>query len=402
MPSFTRTILRTKISKRASGSFIDADFDILLNDAVREVVTDVKLRSMIRKSDLAPNLFDDVYQHTCPSDLNGIDIIDLKPQNQKRSRFDYWELVTSEEFDRYKMSSSSDNSGEPIEINAGSSYLGRNLIAIQDADFARTLLISKPVDDDELVIDTLDSIGDWLAFGDGTNLTKDSENYVKGSASINWDINADGGTTAGIQNTSLTTFDISDYVSDGSAFVWAYLSDATDVTNFILRIGNSASNYYYVTVTADNAGNSFQDGWNLLRFDLNDKTETGTVTDDECDYAVIYMTKDSGKTSETDFRFDNLVLKIGKYWDLYYYSNYGWQTSAGVWAEESSGDTDLVNATSSELQLILYKGLEFVEDHLQNAIQSEIYAKKYQLEKAKYQRSYPSRVLTSSSTYYNI
>jgi len=402
MPSFSRSELRTKISKRASGSFADSDFNEIFNDAVREVITDIKLRSMIRKADLSPNLFDDVYQHTCPTDLNGIDIIDLKPQNQKRSRFDYWELTTSEEFDRYKTSSSSDSSGEPIEISSGSSYLGRNLLAIQDADFARTLLISRPVDDDELLIDSLDSVGDWEAFGDATNLTKDSSNYIKGSASINWDIDDDGGVTAGIQNTSLDTFDISDYVSEGSAFVWVDLSDATDVTNFILRLGNSASNFYYVTVTSDNAGNSFQDGWNLLRFALSDKTETGTVVDTTCDYAVIYMTKDSGKTDETDYRFDNLVLKIGEYWDLYYYSKYGWQSSAGVWAEESSNDTDLVNVTSSELQLIIYKGLELIEDHLQNSSQYKVYSEKYQLEKMKYQRSYPGRVLTSTSTYYDI
>ena len=47
-------------------------------------------------------------------------------------------------------------------------------------------------------------------------------------------------------------------------------------------------------------------GWNLIRFDFSTATETGTVVPASCDYCVIYMTKDAGKTDETGFRFDHI------------------------------------------------------------------------------------------------
>jgi hypothetical protein len=209
-------------------------------------------------------------------------------------------------------------------------------------------------------------VGDWVVFGDGTNLTRDTENYVKGNASLNWDISAAGGTTAGIQNSLLDDFDISDYAGNGSAFVWAYITSATNLTNFILRIGNDSSNYYAITITATNEGTAFEAGWNLLRFDMVNKAETGAVDKTTCDYVALYMTKAAGKISETDYRFDNLVLKIGDHFNVVYYSKYGWQSNAGVWLENSTADTDLVNCDTDEYGLIIAKYAELCEQHLKN------------------------------------
>lgn len=397
MPVYTRTTLKSDILTGLSGSITDTNINVLLNRAVRDVLSDLDIRSSRRKSALSPNLFNDIFQYTCPTDLKGYKIIDVNPQID-RNRYDNWRLTSYEEFERLKEDQRVDYGGEPIRIRK-TLWQGENLIALKDNDFTRKLLISKPIDDDSVVLNPLDAVGDWVVFGDGENLTKDSSNYVKGSASLNWDISSAGGTTAGISNASITTYDVTDYLIEGSVFVWAYLSSATDVTNFIIRLGSSASVYYTITVTTDSEGGSFVDGWNLIRFDFVDKSATGTPDDDDMDYIALYMTKDSGKTSETDYRFDNIVMKKGDHYDVIYYSKYLWQNSSGTYIENSTADTDLVNADTEEVNLIELKYMELAERFLKNRTAARENRELYEVDKNTYMLQSPSDALILETTY---
>ena len=261
MAVYLHSQLNTDVASQVSGTYTAANFLTIANLAVKQILQDLDLRSSKRKTALSPNLFNDEYQYSCPSTIKSDRIIDIEPQLD-RGRYDYWELVSNEEFDRYKSEGSFDKWGDPVNLN-NTSWTGRNLVAFARDDLVNKLLISRPIDDDELVIDRLDSVGNWGEFGDGDNLTADADNYVKGSSCINWDISDAAGTTAGIYNGSLSTFDISDYYTAGSAFVWAYITSATNLTNFILRVGSDSSNYYYITITTNNEGASFYAGWNL-------------------------------------------------------------------------------------------------------------------------------------------
>jgi hypothetical protein len=393
MPNYSRLILKNRLAAKLSGTILTADLDLILNDAISEVVSDIDLKSMKRSSALSPNMFDDIFSYTCPTDLKSI--IDIRPQI-KRGRMDDWRLTTEEEFDRFKEDNRLDQWGDPINLSR-SQWLGDSIVAISNADFVNKIKISRPVDDDSTVISELDSLGTWVLFGDGTNVTKDSDYYAKGSACINWDISAAGGTTAGIQNSSLTSFDITPYLS-GSVFVWTYITSTTYLTNFILRIGSSATVYYTITITTNNEGTAFYAGWNLLRFDFINKVATGSPTDTACTYVALYMTKNALKISETDYRFDWLVMKKGEHYDVIYYSLYGWQTNAGVWLESATADTDYVNCDSAELKLIEYKCAELGERHLRSARISEMF-QMYELNKKKYQQDNPSEALLLITTY---
>jgi hypothetical protein len=393
LPNYSRTILKANLAPKVSGTILDADWNTILNDAVSEVYSDIDIKSAKRKAALTPNMFDEIFSYTCPTDLKSI--IDIRPQI-KRGRMDDWRLTTEEEFDRFKEDNRLDQWGDPINLSR-SQWLGDSIVAISTADFVNKLKISRPVNDDSTVISELDSLGTWVLFGDGTNLTKDSDYYAKGSACINWDISAAGGTTAGIQNTTLTQFDISPYTS-GSVFVWAYITSATYLTNFILRIGSDTSNYYSITITTNNEGTAFYAGWNLLRFDFVNKVATGTVDEDACDYVALYMTKNALKISETDYRFDWLVMKKGEHYHVIYYSTYGWQSNAGVWLENATADTDYLNCDNTELKLIEYKAAELGERHLRSSRVSEMY-QIYEALKKKYEQDNPSEALLLTTTY---
>ncbi len=397
---YTQANLNSKVANMVSGSYSAAVFLIVANDAIREVLGDIDLRSTIRKEALAPNLFDDVYQYTCPATMKGVAIIDVEPQTN-RGRWDDWYLITQEEFDRKKKDLRVDQFGDPIEVR-GTQWLGDNLVAFSEDDMVRKLLLSKPIDDNETGIDTLDAVGDWAAFGDGTNVTKDSDNYVQGSACLNWDINADGNTTAGIYNEDLDTFDVSKYLSNGSIFAWVYISSATNVTNFIIRVGSSSSAYYYITVTTNNEGASFYAGWNLLRFDFTNKATTGTPDDDACTYVALYMTKDAAKVSETDYRFDNIVMKLGSHYNVVYYSKYGWQSSTGTWLENATATTDYLNVDTDEYDVIAEKTAELIEQYLKNYNEADRHRAKYEAMKAKYIENNPSQRMLLTQQYYDL
>lgn len=402
--SYAQSELNTSVTARASGTFSAANFLTFANDAIREVISEIDLRSTKRKVALSPNLFDDIYQYSCPSDLKSDRIIDVMPQIDRAGRGDYWELVTAEEFDRLKNEGRTDRFGDPLNIvKKGEAYSGANLIAIARDDLVNKLLLSRPVDDNETGIDALDAVGDWEKYGIGENLTADSDNYVKGNASINWDIGSGSGTTAGIQNTSLNTFDISSYIGTGSVFVWAYITSVTNLTDFKLLIGQDlTTNFYTITITTNNEGASFYAGWNLLRFDFVNKSETGTVDQDGCDSVALYMTKDSAKVSETDYRFDNLVIKMGPYYDVIYYSRYPWQNSTGIYLEDATTTTDLLNMETDEFNLIVLKTLQFAEEHLKKVIKADRWEKKYEAKKAEYIMRNPSEALILTSTYHHL
>lgn len=332
---YTRSQLKTRVNAMIQGRIgMLIDEDETMNDSVREAHSLVDMKSTRRKNTLVPSLFNGIFDYQCPTDMEDYKIIDI-PAQAKRYDGEFT-LVPTEEFDRKK------------ELGS---------IAIDDFNNIRVLKIASRVPSNEVLFSELDSLtsggGTWIAFGDGTNLRADIDDYIKGNGSLAWDINAAAGTTAGIQNTGLSTIDITDYLGgNGSVFVWAKINNTTGLTNFILRIGSSAADYYQKTITVKNDGTAFTSGWNLLRFDLTSLTTVGAPVNTTINYAAIYMTKAITKVSETDYKFDWLVFKRGLTSEVKYYSNFGWTTSAGAYIQNSTSDTDLLVAGDIEYDLV--------------------------------------------------
>lgn len=351
------------------------------NRAVRHVLGDIDLRSTKRRTALSPYLFTDIFDYACPTDMKSLALIDILPQ-VNRSQHREFNLTTEEEFDRLKK-------------------VDDRLVAFADRDFSRVLRIALSVDDDTLVISELDSLtsggGTWVAFGDAENVESDTVRFVKGAGSIKFDIDDSGGTTAGIENTGLDTFDMTDYMDNGHAFYWVDLTDKTDVTNLILIITDAGSNTITATATTDHAGNAFVNGMNLIRFNLSTATVGASFDPTTAGQAKLYMTKDAGKVSEKNYRFDWLVLKIGEINYVLYYSKYGWQSSAGTWQENSSATTDLLNADTDEFELIVTKFAEFASAELKEKSDRDTYKAEYNDMKKDYEMKNPSerKILTT-------
>jgi len=356
----------------------------IINRSARMVLRDIDTMSTKRKAIMASKMFDDEYDYSQPTDIKGNGLIDLISQGDRPVEAKL-RMTTEQEFDRKKT-------------------IYNNLVCFANNGMVDTLRASVDAPRDITLtaspLTALTDNGSWVLFGDGTNLTADTDNYIAGDGSINWDISAAGGTTAGIQNTTLTAFDITSFVADGSAFVWVYITSTTNLTNFILRIGTTSAAYYSMTATVASDNTAFKNGWNLIRFDFSGKSTTGVPTNTTTQYAALYMTKAAGKKSETDYRFNKLVLHSGDYYTALYYSKNAWQTNAGVWIENSTDDTDYINAELEDIDLFVYRGKIEVYKELKEWDLLKDAEAEWQYLRKDYQQKNPSEALKYTSRYF--
>lgn len=384
---YTRANLKSRLNAGIFGKIgMLTSSEETMNSAVRQVLSEIDLRSSQRSASLQPKLFEDVFSYSAPTDLKGYKIIDVPPQLKVNNR--EWFLVPGEEFRRFQERKN-------------------DMIAVDDYNGIRRILLSTQLSDTQKLIAVLDSSasggGTWAAFGDAENITYDSANVLRGAKSLNFDISSAGGTTAGIKNTGLNSIDIDEDFLDGegSLFAFVYLSNADDITNFILRIGSSESDYSQKTITTTHEGAAFATGWNLLRFDLTNLTTVGSPNNDEIDYVAIYMTKSASKVSQTDFRFNYIILRKGKIHELRYYSKYLWQSSAGAYKENSTDDGDLIVVDTDEMELIIEKAKTLGAEETKDFDVNKIYKENYKEMKENYILNNPSQAMIMTSEYHN-
>jgi hypothetical protein len=377
MPTYTYSQLKSDVNARIKGKIgILVDTRSTLNQGVRQTFSDLDLLTARRKAKLTPNLFSGIYEYAAPTDLKGYGIITIQNQTFEKSR--YWNLVPYEQFLRRQ---------------------DYNTIAVSDYDGMRKVLLNTIVDDKKITISSFDSVTGWTAVGDAENIDEDTTDFITRNASLSFDISSAGGTTAGVENSTLGNIDITEYLKgNGTVTVWVKIASITGLTNYKMRIGSSSGNYYEKTTTTQSDGTAFTTGWNLLKFDMTSLTTVGTPVDTACVYAALYMTKDASKVSETGYKFDDLVLHNGEISNIYYYSGYGWQTSGGTYIKNSTADSDLLNAGEEEYELILCKCTELAADEVDEEKVSEKQQKMYKDLSKTYKAGNPSEALIMVST----
>lgn len=109
---------------------------------------------------------------------------------------------------------------------------------------------------------SLDSTSGWSAVtADATGIAT-TTTCKEGAAGITYNKSGTGAASGGIQNSTLTAFDLTD-----SAYrtVWVYLPSLTNVVDFRVSFGQDASNRYSWVYLAS----ALRAGWNRLYMDLN-------------------------------------------------------------------------------------------------------------------------------------
>ena len=301
--------------------------------AARNLLTMIDPDETIRIAQIANAIHDEIYDYTIASDTKGKKIIDIRPQ-VGRTKADSFSQRLSREFDKYKT---------------------KGTFQVRNNGRTKSLRLSAEISGSPKTLHGMDSLtanGTWAEGGDATNLTLDELQYIYGSAALNFDLNA-AGSVGYIEISDMTDVDLSDHDEVGAIFVNVYIPDPDIITNFIMRWGNDSSNYWSATVTSPHDQDSFKTGWQILKFEWNGATETGTVDPETIDYLRFSVTYDG--TAETDIRVDKITCSNGEIYEQEYYSEYLFQSSSGTWKAKPTDETDILNLDEDGYNLFLFE-----------------------------------------------
>ena len=190
---------------------------------------------------------------------------------------------------------------------------------------------------------TTDGGGTWAldtTNGDGTNLTIDTNEFLQGSGSFNFDV--DVSQTANnkvvLTNSTLNAQDLSDYEDISSFLFDVYIPSATYTSSFTLYWGSDSTNYWSATVTTDINGSAWATGWNTVKINWADATKTLSPDVSAIDYISLELNYTASQADDTDYRVDDLRIVRPEKLKFHYLSWY---------VGTSSGGTDLTSFTAT-------------------------------------------------------
>lgn len=370
------------------------DINRTINTAVTEVMTDFPFRTAKRRAPLSTGIYDEVDEYMAPDDLDAEYIIDIVADNNKRADRE-WSLTTTENM-------------RNNPHNGRSMYQNDSLVAVDEYNGEKRLLInSLDTLENKTVLSTLDGVDEngtnWTAVGDGENVRVDSFSYKKGSGSLAFDVDNSGTSDAGIKNSGLASVELTDdnFSDNASIFTYAYLPSSDKVNGFTLRIGSSELDYYEITTNARHDKLEFATGWNLIRFDVTEKTETGTVDDTDITYVELQVNKETSLVNTDGFKFDHVVLRTGETHDIYYYTKYPWVDTDGVYKQDSTTNTDRLVAEADEYNLFLLKALQKAFLEAQEDQRAQNKRKEYNQKMELYKMKNTSNAMMKSEIYHD-
>lgn len=287
------------------GNSLSVNWDILIRRAMQNVLDNTRPDTLKRRVPIYGGLASDLHLYYCPSD---VDVPSDLYSNDNERKFKYIGQKAFHEqelYDRY---------------------------TIETINGVRFLWVKHSVQKATLEIDTMEAVGTKT----GGSPAVDNHNYIIGSASVEATF-----TDAGVEFGDTVDLDISDYLK-GVIILPAYLSDASKLSSLEVRLKTDDSNYYKVISSVDSIGDYFIDGWNMIKFEMQNATKVGTPTASDINEWSIIGTTVSGET--LTIPFDKFTLQKFNPFYLEYFSkapfvngstNAKWQTSVS----NSRGDS---------------------------------------------------------------
>jgi hypothetical protein len=362
--------------------------DVLIDRAARKFLEDLDPIETVRIAQISPSIFSKVYDYTCPTDLKGDRISDIRPQVNR--------LPGNQFIQRY-------NADFDANKNNPSFYNPPNF-TVQWNTAVKSIRIDKNIISPILVnaVNTLTDTGTWAAGGNATDLTVDNLNYVYAGGSLRFNLSV-GGTSGYLENSTMPAVDLSRDDTQGTEFLWVYIPDTAVVTNFILRWGSSSADYWTVTTTSAFNSTAFQNGWNLVSFPWSSATTFGSPDETSVTYARLEVTYDG--TATDNFRFNSLSSQLGAIYEIEYYSKFLFRSAMGVFQENVDDDTNIINLDTDSYNVFFSLVALYCAQQVQgtnSAFDVQFFSNEYMEGKKRYREKIKSQVLKPKATYYAI
>lgn len=384
MPTYTISNAKDDLTGMIHGGTLSkiTSLNNLFQRAMRKVLSKIDPDGSIRKQQITGAVHNDINNYSAPDDLKGNKIVDIAPQ------------VNREEHEN------------PYQVGMRRFDIDKNNLSftVEHDDNEKSLRLSI---DTGFINNTLHNMnsttenGTWSVGGDATNLEADTQYYINGNASLKFDLDGSG-TSGYIEISDMTAIDLEDEEDTGKVFIRLYIPNPDIVSNVNLRWGSSSTAYWDNDTTSPIDANSFKEGWNILAFDWNGASETGSPDSSAVDYLRVTITYDG--TADTDFRVDKIVCSNGEIYDIKYYSEYGF-SSSGTWKATTSSDSDVVELDSDAYQIWLMECLKYMAQQSQGGDSGfDVEFSMMELEDAykEYKLKHPSKAIRQKNTYYRL
>ncbi len=362
------------------------NIDGIFNRAARQLLLDLDPQETKRIIETTTPIYSSVYDYACPADLKGNKVIDIRPQ-VGRLPSDIFVQLYNKPFDANK--ESVQQQGFTMNFDTG----------------VKTIRVNNPLLSAGVTIneaDTTNSNGLWSAVAPASNLSDDSTNFASGASSLKFDLSGTGGY---LENSTMSSVDLTDYLNQASLFTYVWLPTGTDFTSFELRWGSDSTNYWTKTVTSTQQTTAFENGWNLLSFNWLTATKVGTPDVTAINYLRIVF--NTNGAVQTGVHFDNVVCRLGQIMEIIYYSKYLFKDAITLAFQETvSDDSNLINLDTESYNLF-FNLLCYLTGQQQQGVNATIYDAKffqqaYVLGVQRYSAMYKSEIIFPRSTYYSL
>lgn len=358
----------------------------VINRAARQLLLDVDPQETKRTLEFVNPIFNTVFDYPIAPDVKGNKIIDIFPQVQRLPR-DIWSQAYNQAFDVAKQNIFASADMFTMNFNTG----------------IKTIRVNAPYLNPPVIINEIDNItdnGTWATGGTASSLTVNNTNYAQGSGSLQFNVTVGSGY---IENSTMATVNLSAVENQASIFVWVYVPVGANLSSVNLRWGSNSGQYWSKTVTQNQQGVAFVNGWNLCQFDWATALKSSTPDSSAINYARIYTV--IANADATAVKINGLNSILGTILNYEYYSKYLFRDSTtGAFQETVTDDSNLINLDTESYNLLfnLTASLAVQQQQGLDAIfyDGQYFTQAYKDGLARYMAMYKSEVQKPQSIYY--
>ncbi len=362
------------------------NLDGVINRAARQLLLDIDPQETKRTLEFVAPVFNTVYDYPIAADVKGNKLVDIRPQVRRLPK-DVWSQGYNQAFDVLKNN---------IFCNA-------NMFTMNFNTGIKTVRINAPYLNAPIVVNQIEAIstnGTWATGGTASNIAVNNSNFVQGSGSLQFDVTVGAGY---LENSTMTAVNLSSYTNQSSFFIYVYIPTGTNLTSVNLRIGSSSSNYYTLTVTQNQQGTAFINGWNLCQFQWSSMSSVGTPNSSSIGYSRVTLNMTGTNTA---CKLNGLDSILGTILEYEYYSKYMFRDAiTGTFQETVTDDSNLINLDTESYNLLFNLVASYAAQQQQGKdaqADGVFFKNEYNENMKRYMSMYKSEVQKPQSTYYQI
>ncbi len=362
-----------------------SNIDGAINRAARQLLLDLDPQETKRQVEFVAPIFNTIFDYPIAADVKGNKLIDIYPQVQ-RLPSDIWLQSYNQAFD----------------VSKQNIFSMQNMFTVNFNSSLKTLRINAPWLNPPTIINQIDNLtdnGTWAVTGTASNIAVNNTNFAQGAGSVQFDMTTG---TGGINNSTMTTIDLSAVENQSSLFVWVYVPTGANLTSVQLLWGSDSSNYYDKTVTQTQQATAFVNGWNLCQFQWSSATVVGSPNSSSISFGEVVLTTTANMTA---CKVNGMNSILGTVLNYEYYSKYLFRNaSTGTYQETVLDDSDLINLDTESFNLLTYQTLYCVTQQ-QQGLDASFYdgnfaLTQYQQGLIRYKSMYKSELQKPQSSYY--